>query len=369
MRLILIIAIAALLHGCTREEALPVWRLSDATVKIGSADGDTSQILHQVVVVHEDTAGRLFVLQFGSPTVAVFDHSGNRDGTLGGSGGGPADFSLPNMIQTRADTIWVADSQLGKLARFTAAMLFVESAPLNVIAPNVVREGGLLGAIGYTPAGELLLTVRARDTVFWHLGDQPEPLMRIATTATVGRARIGQRHISIVQPFTDDALVAVHPDREALFTLRRDSDVVTIEVRDFTGSAIKLMSVPSTPQEIREDQISPHLDRFAEPMRGTGTPMPEVRDALRRALYIPRVSHGIVGLHIARDSLLAVIAQRPQPDCVRATVLDYAKGVPVGMFCLPDGSRMMSYSDDYVWLLERGDHDVELLVRRRVERD
>lgn len=343
------------------------WSLSEPVARIGGADADTGQILHQVMSVHEDRSGRLFILQFGSPFIAVFDANGRRQATLGGAGGGPGDFSMPNAIQTWSDSIWIGDARAGKFARFDDAFELVGAATFRSAVPGLASRSPQLDALGVAAGGQLLTSVRAGDSIQWHLGDSEKPLVTVSSASRSGLVRVGNVALSFIQPFRDDPLIGSDPDRTMVVVLHRSTNALHYRLLAINGARDTTFPITSIPEPIDSEQINAQVERFIASFQGRGVPINEVRAAVSAALHVPDVNHGVAGFTISRDSLLAITFVRGSPTSNRVRVFDVTTGTEIGAFSLPDEARVMRMSRDYVWLLERGPYDEEALTKRVIK--
>lgn len=353
--------------ACSDSGVLQTRQLSEAVAEIGLAEGDTGQILHQVVAIHEDPRGYLYVLQLNNPTVAVFDEQARRVGTLGGAGGGPGDLSLPTFVQTSGDSIWVGDPRAGKVSRFDRSLTFQAASLLRSEVPGLFELYERVDPLGVLVDGSFLVSGGARDSVFWHVSGEPTPILSARISTVRGHAQVGDRHIFIIQPFRDDPILAVDPDRETAARLSRDTDSLYVEIIGLGDRQVRRLPIASEPSRVSEAQIDAEIERFAESLRGTGTGTGEVREALRGALYVPDVTHGVTGLVMGRDSTIAVVFQRDVAGPSDVVVADHVRGRLIGSFRLPVGARLMSFGREAVWLLEKDSRDVEFLTKRLLQ--
>ncbi len=87
------------------------WVLSEEpTLRIGSTEGDTTQMLYQVTDTHLMEDGRVLVVNSGSADVRIYSSEGRLLQTLGRRGDGPGEFRAPwHAYPIAGDSILVVD--------------------------------------------------------------------------------------------------------------------------------------------------------------------------------------------------------------------------------------------------------------------
>lgn len=182
-------------------QTVPQWRIEELT-RIGD-ESRAETALNEIRDVTIGSDGRVFVLQWMSASVAVFDSTGRFVRTIGRRGGGPGELVSPAFLGWRADTLWVSDPP-GRIELFSAdgerlgSIRFAKppgstDGPVTVFADGTVRSGGITVPISLTLLGRvnshvILRTTRGgavRDTIL-HV-----PIRREDHVAVNGRHGFG----------------------------------------------------------------------------------------------------------------------------------------------------------------------------------
>jgi hypothetical protein len=120
---------------------VPVWR-TNLVARIGSLnDVDAALTNVQHVVIGRD---HLYVAQPADYTIRVYDFAGRLVRSIGQKGKGPAEIEGIRSIGLHGDTLYVSDSQLGRVSFFTLDGKFVRS--LRWLSTGFFRN-----RIGYGP--------------------------------------------------------------------------------------------------------------------------------------------------------------------------------------------------------------------------
>ena len=98
-------------------DALPVLSISEE-FRIGSVD-DPVVGFSNIGAVTVDLDSNVYVLELQEVEVRVFDPSGTPLRSIGRSGQGPGEFSRPQSIGFRGDTLWVHDSSQRRVSMFS----------------------------------------------------------------------------------------------------------------------------------------------------------------------------------------------------------------------------------------------------------
>lgn len=111
---------------------VPTWIVSDEpTLQIGSVDGESDYLMHQLVSSAAVPDGRIIVLNAGSHELRTYDSSGRILGRSGRQGSGPGEFRRPQRLYVNGDTVAVFDEGANRLSYHSFDGQFVGSAPLN----------------------------------------------------------------------------------------------------------------------------------------------------------------------------------------------------------------------------------------------
>ncbi|HEX5765299.1 MAG TPA: hypothetical protein VFY27_07005 [Woeseiaceae bacterium] len=274
---------------------------------------------------------------------------------------------MPNVVQTSPDDILVGDARAGKLVRFGADMEFRGTALVASLFPTLAAKFARIDPMGITPDGTPIGVARDQDSVRWYVGDSAAPLVSIPAGGGTGRARIADGMLTFVQPFREDPIIIADPGREVILKLDRGSDSLYLEIRSTTDESSNVRhAISSESRPIPAEVVSARIDSFAAYYQGRGIPMDEVRSSIRAAMHVPERSHGVAGIFVSGDSLVAITHEGQGSERSVARVFRYSTGEAVGEFEIPPRSRLVSFSRGHVWLLQRDQHDVEYLVKRTI---
>src|SRR5687768_2934188 len=90
------------------------------TVRIGTADGDSSEVLFGAFSVDRTSDGRIVVANSGTSEVRIYDARGVHLRTMGRRGDGPGEFrALLRLGVIRGDTILAYDWRHGRITWFS----------------------------------------------------------------------------------------------------------------------------------------------------------------------------------------------------------------------------------------------------------
>jgi hypothetical protein len=115
----------------------PAWNETDAWVahedlRIGTLDGEGPDQFGQIAGLKADRDGRIYVLDFLSQDIRVFEGDGSYSHTIGRKGEGPGEFMRAAGMNWAPDgNLWVWDPG-GRFSVFTSAGDFVETLPRRV---------------------------------------------------------------------------------------------------------------------------------------------------------------------------------------------------------------------------------------------
>jgi hypothetical protein len=117
-------------------------------LRIGVADGAEQYQFHMITGIALDEHGRVFVSDFGTQAVRVFDASGRFVRKFGGPGKGPGEFTGIGRIFLWQDTLHV--SSVG--APWSAA-LFDTTGQLLTTYKSLLPDGTMVSAVAGGPTG------------------------------------------------------------------------------------------------------------------------------------------------------------------------------------------------------------------------
>lgn len=102
------------------EAAVESWTLGAPSVEIGTVEGETAYLLHQVPDAIRLADGRIAVLNAGSHEVRLYGADGTHLRSIGREGDGPGEFRSPARLRHRGgDTVAVVDEGLRRTTALT----------------------------------------------------------------------------------------------------------------------------------------------------------------------------------------------------------------------------------------------------------
>jgi hypothetical protein len=148
----------------------------------------------------EDFRARLFVIQFSTPHVPVFDTHGELITELGRSGSGPGTFLLPSGVGAFGDSVWVSDARLRKIAVYDSGLKHVR---------DVIPTQQALRPVGMLASDEWIAIASTPTLTEWFgvVSDRAQLLYSQRTESRVINYEYNQRFSSLLNPFSDGALV------------------------------------------------------------------------------------------------------------------------------------------------------------------
>lgn len=331
---------------------------------VGVADGDTLQTLFNVARVYENDQGHVFVIQSGTPYVAVFDSMGVRVGTLGRDGGGPGEFAVPITVSFVADSIWIADDGHGKFSLFSPTHDHVRDIVVGERFPQ-------LRAIGATRPSEVLpdgsLAVFSVDSVSTTYVVQPNGgfarVFSARTSDYLAKVQIGGRTSNITKPLTDYA-----------FAIVLNGEFFSIDRSQQGGVRLQPLQRPANPIvaelpgfHVSIEDVNASIAGFVQHAKSV-TPSistDRIRDAFRAAIDAPDYSYYIRGVVNSRDGFLWLRQDPPGAESTTLFQVDPATGEVVATVRVPSENRVLSIRAGAAWVLERDADGVPFLQRRR----
>ena len=152
------------------------WALDPAPlVSLGVVDGAPEEVFSRIADVALLSDGGVAVADGSTATLRVFGPGGAFQGTMGGRGEGPGEFTRPGrVVALGADTLLVYDSQAYRLTTFTRTGQLVATVPMLAAdgAPEVYLgrdgEGGhILAAIRPGPRDPSVVTPDLMDVAYY----------------------------------------------------------------------------------------------------------------------------------------------------------------------------------------------------------
>lgn len=128
------------------------WHLVE-DLRIGSAgiSGNEAEQFGSISDIATDSRGRIYVLDFMTDQISVFDSDGAFSHQVGREGEGPGEIGGAHHLYIGpGDTLWIADDGNSRYTRFAPDGTFVDDYPRRVFGVPSTTSGGVL------PDGSLL---------------------------------------------------------------------------------------------------------------------------------------------------------------------------------------------------------------------
>jgi hypothetical protein len=126
--------------------------LTQPAVRIGAADGDSTQILFGAWSAARRDNGEIVIANTGTNQIRVYDRAGRLTQTIGRKGGGPGEFQFLQRIGViHGDTIVAYDIGNGRMTWFSPAGKVARSVQVQPLGNGVLPR-----AVGFTDGGRML---------------------------------------------------------------------------------------------------------------------------------------------------------------------------------------------------------------------
>ena len=150
----IIAALAFLILAAASHAQVPEVALRDPAVSIGSADGDSANVLFGAFQALRTSDGRIVALNSGSQQVRVYDAAGRLVRSVGRRGAGPGEFRMLQRIGLLAgDSIAAYDIGLGRITVFTPGGAIARTVQVQPFGNAVLPR-----AYGFTSTGMMLVS-------------------------------------------------------------------------------------------------------------------------------------------------------------------------------------------------------------------
>lgn len=376
--------------GATPEAfARDPWTLSGPDLRIGSLD-DPDYIFGLVSGLSVAPDGLLYTLHRGEAMIRRWTSGGTPAGSLGRKGEGPGEFEEPSRMGFFGDSLWVWDMGNYRVSYFDPKGAFIGSVMPSVDLSNgdespprpeiPLRDGTFLGYAPPWSDGIARGTVTGSPYVgmdadgqtlarIWTMPYKPHDVF--ALLIENGGGSFGS------QPFGDGHRVSI--GEQSLVTLDRRTwtgsgqAVVTVSRIGFDGDTIFTTRVPYEPVALPVERFDSLADDWVE-QRSSMPPAfraqaGKIREALFRPSYLPAV-HGPVQ---ARDGTIWIRRFDPVETATGERMIEWwvldVKGTPLGRAHTPSSLSIRLIDGDAVWGVERGELDIEYIVRYRLTMD
>jgi hypothetical protein len=377
-------------HASTLQD-LPL-AVVEAEVRIGSVD-DPDYAFSQVNALDVAPDGAILSLHGQESQIRRWTPDGRPAGSVGRRGQGPGEFSRPNSMGWKGDTLWVMDVDGYRFSYFDSEGSFLGglAPPVDLGSAELARDGvlpprpaGLLrdGTVwSRTPAWSQQVVEGTLTRVF-HFRTDPSGgvldtllVQPVGTNGTLG-ILYSQGGVFTNQPFGDEVMVRSLPDLSGLLVVERPAPVAPGQAEfrvirlDASGDTVFARAYPYTPTAIPRSRVDSIVQAQAESLHGfmgerTGIPLGEWRRRVAEALYAPAHHSPVAEAVPGRDGSLWFRLAPSRPEGPEWLVLD-ADGEPLRRVRVPERTRILAAETDRFWGVTQDDLDVDYIVRFRV---
>lgn len=312
---------------------------------------------HRARSMKQRPDGSLAVADRGSQQVRVFSEAGEFQGSFGGPGEGPGEFSNLWRIENAGDTLLALDARR-RVTVVTPHLALVRTFNLANNTSSVhFLGGGTMLAVGASPGlaearatglirpAEVLALVSLEGVEIDDIGETP---------GSESYVSVGENYASGAPLFGKAAHVAVLGQR----IFRGTSDAMEVEELDMTGSLVRILRIPGYPLDLSADRIAAEREARFEELPSAlpafirqlveDLPAPATRPAYANMLVDPS---GAVWLELYRG-----ISERDRPQ--EWLILD-ADGTWLGKVEVPRRFTVMEVRMDRMLGVWRDEVDVE----------
>ncbi len=348
-------------------------------VRIGSFD-DPEAGFSRIGSVEVGADGSVYVAEVQATEIRVFSPSGDRIRTVGRGGEGPGEFSRPGVIGLLGDTLWVRDSNRGRIFWFGPDGTLLHETPRVTIpvdtdVPGMTlqvtvghpREDGLIGSTYHRamnagaadrpfsyPVVRFDRDGAVVDTVRWDT-EIPDPTFSVEGMAL---------HTPTLGPTQPLAVEAGPHDFKIHWRVSESGaegklQVVRIsEHGDTLGQGLLRYDAIPVPESVR--------DSILEPFEGLayvfGFSERSYQSALESALELPDHRPPLRSADAGRDGSLWIELTGTSPDSSTWALFDPTL-TPLGLLALPSSMSPRHIDGATAWVVDSDEFDVPWLVR------
>lgn len=322
---------------------------------------DDTVLVNSITGLQPGHDGFLYVTMRGDRRISLLTTDGQQVRRIGGEGEGPGEFTGINGLGWRSESLWVMDTQLGRLSWFDSAGLFLgsERQPEPHLRPT--SSGGLLGMkqlwveatstrVEFQAPGQPGLTTVKQ--ISWIRGGFRLP-------QGGGTFRVG------AHPLSDSPLATHHPRGQGMVVAERsaaDGPVVLTWI-SANGAIIREERVQLEAPALTGPAWRTFLDAFFNPSLGPGISESQLDAVLVRPDRWPPVSQ----LQLSTDGKVWLKGPTMPGADVTWTVLD-SMATRLGSITLPADLRLMHLSGDTVWTMRPNADDLDVVTRYLLRR-
>lgn len=323
----------------------------------------------------------IYVLDPTTYGVHRFDRRGTWLGNFGKQGDGPGEFRRPSGMGWRADTLWIADSSLGRLSFFDRTGAFLRSTSFrSVTGPALAVPQRAFGAsIASSPYVPLASTSSvdsvpillfsddgsSQDTLAW------TPLGQAAVSITIPRT-IESRSQVVTIPHSLDlrSLVAHDPKSRWLYlgSWRTDSrgdsvlEVIRVTASQDTTATMRLpLRRTAIPLYDLRSYAAALYDGLSETI-GTKFSVNDLIEAFRRQVKDP-VATDVDAMLASEDGTIWLRRSSwMHGDRREQWVSLTPSGELVGLIELPEGHALLAVTEGLLWTIREGNLGLPVLT-------
>lgn len=301
----------------------------------------------------------------------VFDRNGRYKRSIGRAGKGPGEFTFPSPLGLIGDTLWVGDPVLRRISLFTLRGRLLRTIPvLSDGQPWLLAGGDMLLVPGANLSGPMpadhhivIERVAAKGEGRSVILDAPAPYR-------VLQMNLGGTTIFGPQQFDDGPRWAVAPDGSGIvYAAQQPTGASALRVRrvDLAGRTIFDVRIPFTPLQVNRAVTDAEVARMTGRLQVQFSAMPDatLRDAVRRAVFVPRFAPTITRLVAVRGGYTWIRREAAASGLERWTVLDASGKVAYDVH-LPAGAEVKWARGDRVLAILTNSDDVPDVVEYRI---
>jgi hypothetical protein len=362
------------------------WQVEEGSLfeidRIGKIDGLELEVLNEVMHILVDGDGQLFVTQFQTPWITVFDPRTRLARRIGRSGQGPGELVAPGRLGwVGGDSLWVADVVANRVTVFKRDGEYVRTvrgpnstssrAYIAFVPVGLVADGGLLVKpvtsfryieYGMVTSVPLLKRPSASDGEDLALGSLYEGQGQIQLT--LGPSR----HVRMLDPFPQNTLWSLSPNGRSLSFVDRDETldatfrITTVNLSGDTTMTRDVLDAHAVAMTNGrwEDKVSALVDGLSR--NNAGYSRSRIRRALEEALRRPRNLPAATALVVARNLDLWVRREDTGLPSAVWDVFDLL-GVHKQRLTAPANVKILAADETGAWGVVKDDLDVPFIVR------
>ena len=168
----------------------PLWDEADMwqfveEIRLGTDADDEAPIFGEIISFDVDAQGRIFILDFQTQEVSVFDSDGEYVRTFGGTGAGPGEFEQALAVDISPNgEIWVMEMLYAQLSIFDTHGSYLRSEPVGNPGIGLTPYSGGFDSMGRYNAVVMFFDEYGESQVMARFDQSLTPLDTIAIPET-----------------------------------------------------------------------------------------------------------------------------------------------------------------------------------------